>query len=129
MGKRCELKMEHGAFWRRFAGKQSPKDWRPRSSSLGDILAGISEALDLFKSECFAAAQVLGDILMGKRCDLKVDHGAFWRRFAGEQSPEDLETAMQLIHCLFTTSPEPVCEELDTYIQCARASFLQRPSA
>ena len=61
---------------------------------------------------------------MGKRCDLKVDHGAFWRRFAGEQSPEDLETAMQLIHCLFTTSPEPVSKELDTYIQCAASLFL-----
>ena len=62
---------------------------------------------------------------MGKRCDLKVDHGAFWRRFAGEQSPEDLETTMQLIYRLFTTSPEPVREELDTYIQCAQPSLLQ----
>ena len=66
---------------------------------------------------------------MGKRCDLKVDHGAFWRRFAGEQSPEDLETTMQLIYRLFTTSPEPVREELNTYIQCAQASLLQWPIA
>ena len=40
--------------------------------------------------------QELGDILMGKRCDLEVDHGAPWRRFAGEQSFKDLETAVQL---------------------------------
>ena len=61
--------------------------------------------------------QVMGDILMGKRCDLKTDHGAFWRRFSGEQSPEDLETAMQLIYKLFTTTLEPIPAELDTYMQ------------
>ena len=54
---------------------------------------------------------------MGKRCDLKTDHGAFWRRFSGEQSPEDLETAMQLIYKLFTTNLEPIPAELDTYMQ------------
>ena len=63
------------------------------------------------------AVQVMGDILMGKRCDLKTDHGAFWRRFAGEQSPEDLETAMQLVHKLFTTTLEPIPAELDTYMR------------
>ena len=54
---------------------------------------------------------------MGKRCDLKTDHGAFWRRFAGEQSPENLETAMQLVHKLFTTTLEPIPGELDTYMR------------
>lgn len=54
---------------------------------------------------------------MGKRCDLKTDHGAFWRRFSGEQSPEDLKTAMQLVYKLFTTILEPIPAELDTYMQ------------
>ncbi|CAL5222596.1 g4987 [Coccomyxa viridis] len=64
--------------------------------------------------------EVMGDILMGKRCDLKTDHGAFWRRFAGEQSPENLETAMQLVHKLFTTTLEPIPGELDTYMRNLR---------
>ncbi len=76
---------------------------------------GVSQGL-LFAHHGLAA-QVVGDILMGKRCGLKTDHGAFWRKFAGDQSPEDLETAMQLIHKLFTTTLEPVPAELDTYMQ------------
>lgn len=70
-----------------------------------------------FPNAVWVLAQVMGDILMGKRCDLKTDHGAFWRRFAGEQSPENLETAMQLVHKLFTTTLEPIPGELDTYMR------------
>lgn len=63
--------------------------------------------------------QVLMDLLMGKRCGLNVQEGAYWRSIGGEQAPVDLEMGMQLIYALFTTSVTPVPEELDTCMQCA----------
>ena len=80
-------------------------------------LRGRADVMWSLRCLLLPAAQVMGDILMGKRCDLKTDHGAFWRRFSGEQSPEDLETAMQLVYKLFTTTLEPIPAELDTYMQ------------
>jgi hypothetical protein len=58
------------------------------------------------------------DILSGKRCELKVSDGAFYRSFGGEQSPVDLEIAFQMVHKLFTTSVEAVPRELATVMQC-----------
>lgn len=91
-----------------------PKD-RPRRLLYHNGTQAFGQHIGVLEQRSFA--QVVGDILMGKRCDLKTDHGAFWRRFAGEQSPEDLETAMQLIHKLFITALEPIPAELDTYMQ------------
>jgi hypothetical protein len=46
---------------------------------------------------------VASDILAGKRVEIKPAEGAFWRSFSGDQSPEDLETALQLVYKLFTS--------------------------
>jgi hypothetical protein len=64
-------------------------------------------------------AQVLMDVLMGKRCGLSVQEGAYWRSLGGEQSPVDLDTAMQLVYALFTSAVTPVPSELHTCMQCA----------
>ena len=57
------------------------------------------------------------DVLMGKRVEVKVSEGAFWRSFGGDQSPVDLEVAFQLVHQLFITSVHPVPAELDTCLR------------
>ncbi len=58
---------------------------------------------------------------MGKRCELRMAEGAYWRTLSGEQSPSDLETALQMVHALFTMRVEPVAAELETCMQCAQA--------
>ena len=68
------------------------------------------------------AVQVLMEVLMGKRCELKMAEGAYWRSLSGEQSPSDLETALQMVHSLFTTAVTPVPSELATCMQCASTS-------
>lgn len=45
----------------------------------------------------------MDELLAGKRVGLEVSEGAYSRSFTGVQSPCDLDTAMQLIHLLFTT--------------------------
>lgn len=45
-----------------------------------------------------SAMQVMSDVLAGKRVDVSVGESAYWRTFGGDQSPEDLETALQLIY-------------------------------
>lgn len=42
--------------------------------------------------------QVLSDVLAGKRVEVIVGESAYWRTFGGDQSPEDLETALQLVY-------------------------------
>lgn len=42
--------------------------------------------------------QVLSDALAGKRVEVAVNESAYWRSFGGNQSPEDLETALQLVY-------------------------------
>lgn len=42
--------------------------------------------------------QVLSDALAGKRVEVVVNESAYWRSFGGDQSPEDLETALQLVY-------------------------------
>ena len=66
--------------------------------------------------------QVLMDVLMGKRVQLDVSESAFWRRLGGEQSPLELELALQMVHRLFTHSVQPVPEELATCLRCVGTS-------
>lgn len=46
----------------------------------------------------FPVMQVMSDVLAGKRVDVSVGESAYWRTFGGDQSPEDLETALQLVY-------------------------------
>lgn len=62
---------------------------------------------------------MLSDVLAGKRAEVKVSEGAFWRTFGGDQSPDDLETALQLVYRLFTTSVTADAAKLATCIRCA----------
>ena len=64
-----------------------------------------------------AVLQVLEEVLMGKRVEISTMEGSYWRGFGGEQSPSDLETALQLIHRLFTTRVQPVPAELATCLR------------
>jgi zinc protease len=47
---------------------------------------------------------LLNDFLAGTRLDVATSEGAYSRTFKAALSPEDLETAMQLLHLLFTTT-------------------------
>ena len=58
--------------------------------------------------------QVLADLLTGKRVQLSMSEGAYWRKFAGEDSPGDMESGLQLVHKLFTSSVTPNTEDLQT---------------
>lgn len=49
--------------------------------------------------------EVLEDILAGMRVGLTPAIGAYKRVFSGDQSPADLEHALELCHLLFTTRP------------------------
>ena len=41
--------------------------------------------------------QDLPEVLAGKRAELAVSEGPYAREFSGDQSPTDLETALQLV--------------------------------
>eukprot|EP00963_Diacronema_lutheri_P003130 scaffold261_cov336-Pavlova_lutheri.AAC.45 len=69
---------------------------------------------------------VLSEIVADKRVDVGVGVGAYRRSFGGEQSPEDLEVAMQLIHLLFVTEVKPAEEELIAVKQLIRESIVSR---
>ena len=58
--------------------------------------------------------QVLTDLLTGKRVQLSMTEGAYWRHIAGEDSPGDMESGLQLVHKLFTSSVTPNTEGLQT---------------
>ncbi len=49
--------------------------------------------------------------------DLQLSEGAYARSFKGSQSPDDLETALQLVHQLFATQVALVPEELATVMK------------
>ncbi len=68
-------------------------------------------------SALFTHAQVLMDLLMGKRVTVGVHENAYWRTFGGEESPVDLDMALQLVHALFTSPVTPVPSELRTCMQ------------
>lgn len=73
--------------------------------------------------------QVLMDVLMGKRVQLDVAESAFWRRLGGEQSPQDLELSLQMVHALFTHYVRPVPEELATCLKYAHGLRHPRPES
>ena len=58
--------------------------------------------------------QVLSDLLTGKRVQLSMSEGAYWRKFAGEDSPGDMESGLQLVHKLFASNVTPNSEDLQT---------------
>lgn len=62
----------------------------------------------------YLATQVLADVLTGKRVQLSMSEGAYWRKFVGESSPGDLELGLQLVHKLFTYSVTPNTQDLKT---------------
>ena len=71
--------------------------------------------------------QVLEEMLMGKRVELSTVEGSFWRGFGGEQSPSDLETALQLVFRLFRTRVQPVPAELATCLRCRARRAARAP--
>lgn len=68
--------------------------------------------------------EVMSDVLAGKRVDVSVGESAYWRTFGGDQSPEDLETALQLVYRLFTETVEPVETRLDTCRRITREQIV-----
>ncbi|GLC40306.1 hypothetical protein PLESTM_001046900 [Pleodorina starrii] len=66
---------------------------------------------------------VLGDILAGRRVCLETTEGAYYRTLRGAQSPVDLESAMQLVHLLFTTKVRLVPEEVETAVKLLRQAI------
>ncbi|CAN1159942.1 Zinc protease PQQL-like [Linum perenne] len=62
---------------------------------------------------------VLMDMLAGKRVEVSTKLGAYMRSFSGDCSPSDLETAMQLVYQLFTTTLTPGEEDVKIVMQMA----------
>lgn len=62
---------------------------------------------------------VLMDMLAGKRVEVGTKLGAYMRTFSGDCSPSDLETALQLVYQLFTTTVTPGEEEVKIVMQMA----------
>ncbi|GIL74679.1 hypothetical protein Vretimale_2315 [Volvox reticuliferus] len=102
----------------------------------GFAVGGLSEVpLELFYTASLAGTlaghlgmfgfrpDVLGDILAGRRVDVEVTEGAYYRTMRGVQSPTDLETAMQLVHLLFTTQVRLVPEEVETAVKLVRQAI------
>ena len=69
---------------------------------------------------------VLSEIVADKRVDVGVGVGAYRCSFGGDQSPEDLEVAVQLIHLLFMTEVKPAEEELIAVKQLIQESIASR---
>lgn len=90
-----------------------------RSASFANMVAG---ELGMFGLR----PEVLSDVLAGKRASVVTNESAYWRLFGGDQSPEDLETALQLVHRLFTTQVEAVESRLETCKQLARESVVAK---
>lgn len=58
---------------------------------------------------------------MGRRIELNLAVAAYSRAFGGEQSPRDLETALQLVYRLFTHRVTANAEQLETILRCVSA--------
>lgn len=69
------------------------------------------------------APEVLDDLLAGRRCSVAPVLGAYRREFGGDQSPDDVETALTLCHLLFTTRPAAPPEELAVALRMTRESI------
>ncbi|CAA6666109.1 unnamed protein product [Spirodela intermedia] len=67
---------------------------------------------------------VLMDMLAGKRAEVGTKVGAYMRTFYGDCSPSDLETALQLVYQLFTTSVKPGNEEVKIVMQMTEEAIL-----
>ena len=65
--------------------------------------------------------QVLKEVMTGRRAQLDAFESMFARRFGGDQSPGELELALQMVHRLFTHSVRPVREELQTCLRFVKA--------
>ena len=63
---------------------------------------------------CLVYLQVLADLLTGKRVQLSMSESSYWRKFAGESSPGDLESGLQLVHKLFSHKVTPNTQDLQT---------------
>ena len=57
---------------------------------------------------------MLADLLTGKRVQLSMSESSYWRKFAGENSPGDLESGLQLVYKLFSHKVTPNTEDLQT---------------
>lgn len=68
--------------------------------------------------------EVLADLLTGKRVQLSMSEGAYWRKFAGEDSPGDMEEGLQLVHKLFQHNVTPNTEDLQTCMTFMRESLI-----
>ncbi|KAK0571738.1 hypothetical protein LWI29_020838 [Acer saccharum] len=82
------------------------------SCSMGSTIAGEIGVFGYKPS-------VLMDMLAGKRVEVGTKLGAYMRTFSGDCSPSDLETALQLVYQLFTTSVTPGEEEVKIVMQMA----------
>lgn len=63
------------------------------------------------------------DMLAGKRAEVGTKLGAYMRTFSGDCSPSDLETALQLVYQLFTTTIEPGEEDVKIVMQMAEEAI------
>lgn len=63
------------------------------------------------------------DMLAGKRAEVGTKLGAYMRTFSGDCSPSDLETALQLVYQLFTTTVEPGEEDVKIVMQMAEEAI------
>ncbi|WOL03023.1 zinc protease PQQL-like [Canna indica] len=66
---------------------------------------------------------VLMDMLAGKRAEVSTKVGAYMRTFSGDCSPNDLETALQLVYQLFTRDVVPGDEEVKIVMQMAEEAI------
>ncbi|OIT04261.1 PREDICTED: zinc protease PQQL-like [Nicotiana attenuata] len=66
---------------------------------------------------------ILMDMLAGKRAEVGTKLGAYMRTFSGDCSPTDLETALQLVYQLFTTTVEPGEEDVKIVMQMAEEAI------
>ncbi|DBA85638.1 TPA: hypothetical protein ACH3X1_005214 [Trebouxia sp. C0004] len=68
--------------------------------------------------------EVLADLLTGKRVQLSMSESPYWRKFAGENSPGDMESGLQLVHKLFSHKVTPNTEDLQTVMLYMRESLI-----
>ncbi|KAK9797738.1 hypothetical protein WJX73_003633 [Symbiochloris irregularis] len=59
----------------------------------------------------------LANLLAGKRAELNVGEAQFSRALSGEQSPKDLETALVMVHLLFTQSVRTEPGQLRSFLR------------
>ncbi|KAI3421693.1 uncharacterized protein J3R85_011884 [Psidium guajava] len=101
----------------------------------GFSYGGLSEVLENEYFSCSMGSTIAGeigvygyrpsilmDMLAGKRAEVGTKIGAYMRSFSGDCSPSDLESALQLVYRLFTTTVEPGEEDVKIVMQMAEAA-------